>query len=71
MTVPAKSTLTLSFSDKPTNINVNISSDNKAIKQKVIDGKIEVPELKGSFKYEVVANWRQATVTYRFLVNVN
>ena len=71
VTIPAKATILLSFNNKPSNITVNIYKDNKPIKQEIIEGKIKIPELKGSIMYEIVANWNNATVSYRFSVNVN
>lgn len=69
--VPPKSTLTLDFSDKPETTIVNIWQDNKPIKQTITDNKLLIPELKGSIVYEVIATWKQGTVSYAFLVNIN
>lgn len=71
LTVSAKSTLTLGFNDKPSNISVNIWRNKESINQQISDNKIEVPEIKGAVVYEVVATWNQGTVRYAFLVNVN
>jgi hypothetical protein len=71
LTVSPKSSLNLSFSDKPTDITINIWQDNKTIKQSIINDKVVTPELKGSVIYEVIGTWKQGTVSYAFLVNVD
>ena len=71
LTVSPTSSLTLSFSDKPTDITVNIWQDNQSIKQSIVDDKIVTPELKGSVIYEVIGTWGQGIAHYAFLVTVD
>lgn len=70
LTVSPKSSLTLGFSNEPTNIAFTAWMDNKPIEQSVTDDKIVTSELKGSIIYEVIGTWEQGTVSYAFLVNV-
>lgn len=71
LTVSPKSSLTLSFSDKPIDITVNIWRDNKPIEQSIIDDNIVASESKGYIIYEVIGTWEQGTAYYAFLVNVD
>lgn len=71
ISVPSKAALTLSFSNKPSSISVDIWRDGKIIKQEINDGKIIVPESKGLVVYGVDAAWEQGKVNYAFLVEVN
>lgn len=66
-----KSTLTLNFSDRPVYITVYIREDNKTLKQTVTDNKVVMSELKGSVIYIGIATWKQGTVWYAFLVNMD
>ncbi|MDP4153435.1 MAG: hypothetical protein Q8865_08390 [Bacillota bacterium] len=70
MTVSANSPLSLSFSKKPSKTEVRIWHDNDIIKQQLVNGKIIIPEQKGKVIYEVIGTWKNGTVYYTFLVNV-
>lgn len=70
LTVAPQSSLTLSFSDKPEDITVNVWQDNKPIEQSIIDDKIVTSGSKGPVIYEVIGTWEQGKVYYTFLVNV-
>ncbi len=70
LSAPPKASLTLSFSDTPSDVTVDIWKDNEPIKQSLVGGKIVVPELNGTVVYEVTGKWEQGTVYYAFSVEV-
>jgi hypothetical protein len=69
--VPPKAEISLDFDYKPSDINVRIWNENGTTEEVISDNKILVPESKGQVIYEIIAKWKEGTVSYAFLINVN
>lgn len=68
--VKPESKLSLVFKNNPESIEAEINENKKLIPQKIEDYKVTVPKSGSRILYELTGNWKQGTVHYWFVVDV-